>query len=347
MSSALRSALVIREATRTDLALLERDLDGSTGRTMSDELKDQNAGKHSLFIAIAHENIEADSNQLEQGRDSVQILGGGFIRWLGPRAKEVYERYPETPEIYRLGVNPAYQSRGIGQRLIAAMEAAAVEQGYQGASLGVALANPRAQSLYTRLGYRTSSISQYDDRYQVIDQNGEFITIVDPCTFLIKDLYPAFSIRGIEQTLPNDLASMAQIATQEGHVHVSRLIEEWQSGVNRFSQTGETLIRAIDAAGNTIGVVGLNRDPYYSGVNAGHPPGRVRRMYVLPQWRRQGVARALLRRLELRAQGEFTCIQLYTSSANAGRFYVAMGYQPAATTARVNTPDKVSHQKAI
>lgn len=54
-----------------------------------------------------------------------------------------------------LAVAPAYRRRGIGSRLIAAMETWATGQGFTAASLEVVDSNPLAQKLYQRLGFET------------------------------------------------------------------------------------------------------------------------------------------------------------------------------------------------
>jgi ribosomal protein S18 acetylase RimI-like enzyme len=52
-----------------------------------------------------------------------------------------------------VAVAPAYRRRGIGSRLIAAMENWATGQGFTSASLEVVDSNPLAQKLYQRLGF--------------------------------------------------------------------------------------------------------------------------------------------------------------------------------------------------
>src|SRR5688572_6670308 len=76
---------------------------------------------------------------------------------------------------------------------------------------------------------------------------------------------------------------------REGWRYVQRLAEEWASGANRFDQLGEVLLVAR-VEGKIVGVCGLNIDPY-----TGDPTiGRVRRLYVHPDYRGQGLGRELL-----------------------------------------------------
>jgi len=64
--------------------------------------------------------------------------------------------YAETPgagTLYQLSVHPALQSCGIGTIFIQAAEQRILARGLHRAELGVEDINPRARSLYERLGY--------------------------------------------------------------------------------------------------------------------------------------------------------------------------------------------------
>ncbi len=56
--------------------------------------------------------------------------------------------------IYTLDVHPDYRRRGIGSRLIAALEEELWAQGVESIRLEVAIENPDALGLYRRLGYK-------------------------------------------------------------------------------------------------------------------------------------------------------------------------------------------------
>ncbi len=131
------------------------------------------------------------------------------------------------------------------------------------------------------------------------------------------------------------LAGLLRASQDEGQRLVQRLIDDWHTGDNRFDGEGELLLLAIlgeTPLGNAtsatvetvIGVCGLNADPYEPDANF----GRVRHLYVLPNWRRQGVGRGLVRRvIKCACAGErFDRLQLRTHSAEAGRFYCHLGF---------------------
>ncbi|NLN58481.1 MAG: GNAT family N-acetyltransferase, partial [Gammaproteobacteria bacterium] len=48
------------------------------------------------------------------------------------------------------------------------------------------------------------------------------------------------------QELPAQIQTLAKHAAQEGFDFVHRLIEEWESGKNRFDQPGEFLLFVYD-----------------------------------------------------------------------------------------------------
>lgn len=52
-------------------------------------------------------------------------------------------------------------------------------------------------------------------------------------------------IQAAEQ-LPPQIQALAQLAAKEGYEPLTRLIEEYQSGKNRFDQKGEVLLLAYD-----------------------------------------------------------------------------------------------------
>ena len=66
---------------------------------------------------------------------------------------------PERGELYvaNLGVRAEARGQGAGAALLAQQHQAAVTRGLSRAALDVAVDNPRAEALYTRLGYRVVS----------------------------------------------------------------------------------------------------------------------------------------------------------------------------------------------
>lgn len=134
--------------------------------------------------------------------------------------------------------------------------------------------------------------------------------------------------------LPPELPLLANIATAERFHFVNRLMTEFELGNNRFDRPGEALFAAW-AEETLIGVGGLNIDPYFPNERY----GRVRHLYVRPEWRQQKVGTALMVAIEGKAAVSFARIQLFTPNAAASRFYEALGYTAVAHL------DRVSHFK--
>lgn len=85
------------------------------------------------------------------------------------------------------------------------------------------------------------------------------------------------------------IENLVEESKQEGFKLVQRTIDDWNSGANRFSQTGEGLWGLVSGT-ELIGIGGLNIDPYVA--NAGI--GRVRHLYIRRAYRRKGCATLLM-----------------------------------------------------
>jgi GNAT superfamily N-acetyltransferase len=119
----------------------------------------------------------------------------------------------------------------------------------------------------------------------------------------------------------DDFQPLLVESRQQGFDFVDRLVANYQSGANRFDRPGEKLFAAYDS-GRLIGVGGLNRDPYLTDGDT----GRVRHLYVLDRCRRQGVGAALMARIISEARLSFRRLTLRTFTAEADRFYRALGF---------------------
>lgn len=104
-----------------------------------------------------------------------------------------------------------------------------------------------------------------------------------------------------------------------------RLVDDWQSGTNRFDSAGEIFLIAREAD-KVIGVGGLNIDPYANDPDI----GRIRHVYVANECRRRGIGRTLVERLIDEARGSFRELRLRTNTAAGDAFYCALGFTPFA-----------------
>jgi len=124
-------------------------------------------------------------------------------------------------------------------------------------------------------------------------------------------------------TLPESIVELENEANKEGFVLVSRMIEEFKSGKNRFDRPGEFLLTAHDGD-KLIACGGLNQQWNENDVEP--RIGRVRRFYVLPEYRKHGVGKQLLQYLEKKAIQDFSALCLHTDTHPAANFYQKMNY---------------------
>jgi GNAT superfamily N-acetyltransferase len=121
----------------------------------------------------------------------------------------------------------------------------------------------------------------------------------------------------------SDLQSLLAESRQQGHELVGRLIQEYESGQNRFDAPGEALF-GVYADQDLIAIGGLNGDPYLPDGQT----GRVRHVYVLADWRGRGVGRLLVERIIKEAREHFQRLTLRTFSDRGDRFFRSLGFQP-------------------
>ena len=142
--------------------------------------------------------------------------------------------------------------------------------------------------------------------------------------------------RIMSDCLPSGLGQLAGIAAAEGFGMVDRLIEDHRDGSNTFSKRGESLwVSEQDA--RILAVGGINVDPYFDLPSL----GRIRHLYVHPEFRRRGIGRQLIQVIEGSGSEYFETFQLFTAGVAASRFYEALGYAP------INGQWKVSHAKRV
>jgi GNAT superfamily N-acetyltransferase len=118
------------------------------------------------------------------------------------------------------------------------------------------------------------------------------------------------------------LASLIQASCDEKFTSLVRLQDEYLSGKVCFDSAGEALLGTFQAT-RLIAIGGLTHDPYSRDPNV----GRVRHLYVMPQWRRHGIGTKLQAEIERQAQAHFSTIVLRTDTKIAASFYESLGYE--------------------
>jgi GNAT superfamily N-acetyltransferase len=123
-------------------------------------------------------------------------------------------------------------------------------------------------------------------------------------------------------TLPiAGLDELQQEAAREGYAFLDRLAADWASGENRFDGPGEMLCGRFDG-GQLVAVGGLDRDPFLEDPRV----GRIRRVYVRPAWRNQGLGTALVLWLVDAARRSFAAVRLRAENPGAARLYERLGF---------------------
>ena len=125
------------------------------------------------------------------------------------------------------------------------------------------------------------------------------------------------------EQLPEQMGQLAKLAQQEGYDFINKLIDEYQSGKNKFDQQGEALLVAFDET-KLVACGGLNQQWGDKEIEA--RIGRVRRFYVHPDYRKHAIGKQLLIALEQEAKAHFSALCLNTDIRGAADFYQKQNY---------------------
>ena len=131
-----------------------------------------------------------------------------------------------------------------------------------------------------------------------------------------------FEIVRIRTELPPGMAKLSAAAAAEGVRNVGLLTAAWTDKTERFEHDGAALYGAFSSA-VLLGVGGVTRE---AGLQ--EPAMRMRRFYILPEWRRLGVGRALAvaaMKRGLEDAGLLTCNAKATPLA--APFWEALGFR--------------------
>ncbi len=128
-------------------------------------------------------------------------------------------------------------------------------------------------------------------------------------------------IARVVETLPDGFDVILQAAASEGVRNMAMLAAQWASGEQRFEDPGALFAALVD--GDLAGVGGVTVER-----GAGEPAMRMRRLYVLPAFRRFGIGRRLAGAM---MQQGFQAAPLLTLNAAASDaaapFWEAMGFE--------------------
>jgi len=109
----------------------------------------------------------------------------------------------------------------------------------------------------------------------------------------------------------------------EGVRFLRRVVGEWEAGTNRFTRKGEALLgNFVDD--RLVAICGLMRDPYQGETTV----GRLRNLYVLPEYRGRAIGAALARRVIELAESSFKVLRLRAGTPQAAVLYERLGFTP-------------------
>jgi ribosomal protein S18 acetylase RimI-like enzyme len=130
-------------------------------------------------------------------------------------------------------------------------------------------------------------------------------------------------VQSIRHLPIQEFTEMLAESKMVGFRAIDRLVTDWETGINRFDRPGEALF--IARQGNLIlGVCGLNHDPYTDSSQI----GRVRRLYVMQDNRRQEIGQTLVHQVIEVAKLSFDRLHVRTTNPMAAQFYQSLGFMP-------------------
>ena len=130
------------------------------------------------------------------------------------------------------------------------------------------------------------------------------------------------NLREITDLKSVDVTKLVEESEAEGYRFLKRLVSQYEDGTNTFNQEGEVLYGVWDQHDQLVAIGGLNRDPYSTKEGV----GRLRRFYISPNARRQGIGTRLLKEIIKYGQGNFKEIVVRIDSWMADAFYRANGF---------------------
>jgi GNAT superfamily N-acetyltransferase len=135
---------------------------------------------------------------------------------------------------------------------------------------------------------------------------------------------PRFQFVRIMDELPASLDDLANAAETEGYSHIQRLLADWRDGKERFTSDGCLLLAAIASDGEAqpraAAIGGVTRDPFLENTL------RLRRFYVGPDVRRQGLGVSLASALIQEASATGKAIVVHAGDERAAKFWESLGF---------------------
>ena len=133
-----------------------------------------------------------------------------------------------------------------------------------------------------------------------------------------------FTFVRITDELPVDIDSLANAADAEGYNHIHRLLADWRDGKERFTSDGCLLLAVYGSDGHAppqaMAIGGVTSDPFLQDTL------RLRRFYVHPDVRRQGLGASLASALIQEAVATGKPVVVHAGDERAAKFWEKLGF---------------------
>ncbi|MFP5111952.1 GNAT family N-acetyltransferase [Bacillaceae bacterium C204] len=131
-----------------------------------------------------------------------------------------------------------------------------------------------------------------------------------------------FKIEKITNLMTIDISHLIMESKEGGFCFIERLVNDYKNGTNTFNKKGEGLYGVFNDKGVLIAIGGMNIDPYSNDPEI----GRLRRFYVLKEYRRKGIGRFLVNQILFAARRTFKKVVLHTDTDDGDWFYTSLGF---------------------
>ncbi|TKC15288.1 GNAT family N-acetyltransferase [Robertmurraya kyonggiensis] len=131
-----------------------------------------------------------------------------------------------------------------------------------------------------------------------------------------------YEVKQIKNLLDFNLNRFLEKSKEEGFRFVERLVNDYKDGSNTFNHFGEGLFGVFNEEGVLVAIGGLNNDPF----SKEQYIGRLRRFYVIKEYRRTGIGSLLVTKIIDEAKRYYKILVLHTDSEQADKFYTSIGF---------------------
>ena len=253
---------------------------------------------------------DVEASFIQVGGDFLVVEMGGSVVGMGGFRRTGARR----AEVLRVRVHPATRRRGIGRKLMEALETRALELGVRELHLDTATNQPEAVAFYRGIGY--------EEVRQETRPEWSWTLV-----YFVKCLY------AIQAARPDDLLAVARLIDRRPGLSEEDLTERQRATWARMLLTDDLTVYLAWHGDDAVGTTALLVMPHIT--YACRPTAFIESMYVRDEHRRRGVARRMVERLLVDARyAGCHKVQLLTHKRHAQdgahAFYRSLGFEAEA-----------------